>query len=303
MALAMVDRSVEAITAADRLLADVAGGPATPYAQGIAHIAAQIARFVYWVGQDAPATDPSGRWPVPPADGGRSWPMDPVFHPLFEGGRRLLEGQMAAAIAPLREAVAQQRSGEGLLRSEAVALLIVALAATGNVADARQLLDQSPPDRVAVYPGLRSWAESAVDAADGLPSAVALAFTAYEEARAAGSPVSAVAYLAAAARYGAAARADAELSTWGHRFESPISAVRGRRHRGRGPRATPTPSSPPPSSTPPSASRATRSSSPTWRSRRPGPSAPPPGPRRQPSPTICGAGSSGPKRHRHRSSP
>ena len=226
MALAMVDRSVEAIEATDRLLADIAAGPATPYAQGIAHIAAQVARFVYWVGQDVPATDPSGRWPVPPADGGRARPTDPVFHPLFEGGRRLLEGQVTAAIPPLREAVAQQRSGEGLLRSEAVALLVVALAATGNVADARQLLDQSPPDRVAVYPGLRSWAESAADAADGRPSAVALAFTAYEEARAAGSPISAVAYLAAAARYGAAARADAELAAWGHRFESPISAAR-----------------------------------------------------------------------------
>jgi DNA-binding CsgD family transcriptional regulator len=226
MALAMVDRSVEAINAAERLLAEVAAGPATPYAQGIAHIAAQIARFVYWAGQDAPATDPSGRWPVPPADGGRALPTDPVFHPLFEGGRRLLEGQVAAAIAPLREAVAQQRSGEGLLRSEAVALLVVALAATGNVIDARQLLDQSPPDRVAVYPGLRSWAVSAVDAADGRPTAVALAFDAYGEARAAGSPISAVAYLAAAARYGAAARADAELSRWGHRFESPISAAR-----------------------------------------------------------------------------
>ena len=233
MALAMVDRSVEAIKATDRLLADVAAGPATPYAQGIAHIAAQIARFVYWVGQDAPATDPSGRWPVPPADGGRARP-DPVFHPLFEGGRRLLEGQVAAAIPPLREAVAQQRSGEGLLRSEAVALLVVALAATGNVADARQLLDQSPPDRVAVYPGLRSWAESAADAADGRPSAVALAFTAYEEARAAGSPISAVAYLAAAARYGAAARADAELAALGTSVRVPDQRGARRRHRGAG---------------------------------------------------------------------
>ena len=226
VALAMVDRSVEAITAADRLLAEVAAGPASPYAQGIAHIAAQTARFVYWTGQDAPATDPSGRWPVPPAGSDRTLPSDPVFHPLFEGGRRLLEGHVAAAIPPLREAFAQQRSGEGLLRSEAVALLVVALAATGNVADARHLLAQSPPDRVALYPGLRPWAESAVEAADGHPSAVDLAFDAYREARAAGCPISAIAYLAAAARYGAVAQAAAELTAWGHRFESPISSAR-----------------------------------------------------------------------------
>ena len=219
---------------ADRLLADVAAGPATPYAQGIAHIAAQVARFVYWADQDAPATDPSGRWPVPPADGGRSQPADAVFHPLFEGGRRLLEGHAAAAIPPLREAVAQQRSGEGLLRSEAVALLVVALAATGQRRRRRGLLAESPPDRVAIYPGLRPWAESAVAAADGRPAAVALAFDAYGEARAAGSPISAVAYLAAAARYGAAARADAELDRVGASLR--VADQRGprRRHRGAG---------------------------------------------------------------------
>ena len=302
MALAMVDRSVEAIKAADRLLADVAAGPATPYAQGIAHIAAQVARFVYWVGQDAPATDPSGRWPVPPADGGRARPMDPVFHPLFEGGRRLLEGQVAAAIAPLREAVAQQRSGEGLLRSEAVALLVVALAATGNVADARQLLDESPPDRVAVYPGLRPWAESAVDAADGRPSAVALAFDGLRGSPGCRQPDQ----RRRLPRRGRPLRGRRpgrrRAVRAGGIASSRRSARRARSASRRGRRATPTPSSTPPSSTPRSAWRATPSSSPTWRSPRSGPSAPPPGPRRQRSPTICVAASARPTRHRHRSS-
>ena len=121
-----------------------------PYAQGIAHIAAQVARFVL-LGRPgrAPATDPSGRWPVPSAGEPRSATRSGVLHPLFDGGRRLLQGQAAAAVAPLREAVAQQRSGEGLLRSEAVALLVVALAATGEVDEAARAAGESPPDRVA----------------------------------------------------------------------------------------------------------------------------------------------------------
>jgi ATP/maltotriose-dependent transcriptional regulator MalT len=163
---------------------------------------------------------------VPPDLGDRARPDDAVFHPLFTGARRLLEGHAAAAILPLREAVAQQRSGEGLLRSEAVALLVVSLAATGQLEDARELLAESPPDRVAVFAGLRPWAESAVEAAAGQPKAVALAFAAYEQARVAGSPLSAVAYLATAARYGASARASAELLEWNPQLESPVSLAR-----------------------------------------------------------------------------
>jgi DNA-binding CsgD family transcriptional regulator len=173
----------------------------------------------------APATDPSGRWPVPPP-AGDEWSEDVVVHPLFDGGRLLLSGHADAAVAPLREAVAQQRAGEGLLRSEAVALLIVALAATGQPAEARELLAASPPDRVALYCGLRPWAESAIEAAEGGPGAVGLAFRAYEEARTAGGAISAVAYLAAAARYGASAQAFAELERWGQTFESPICVAR-----------------------------------------------------------------------------
>jgi DNA-binding CsgD family transcriptional regulator len=226
LALALVDRAAEALATTPLLFADLAAGPTSPYSQGIAHIAAQVARFVYWADQDAPVTDPSGRWPVPPAGGEGAPPPDSVFHPLFDGSRRLLQGHVAAAVAPLREAVAQQRSGEGLLRSEAVAMLVVALAAIGNVDEAAQLMAESPPDRVAVYAGLRPWAQSALDAAAGQPSAVTEAFEAYGQARAAGSPISAVAYLAAAARYGASAQAAAELDSWGHQFESPISDAR-----------------------------------------------------------------------------
>ena len=186
MALALVDRTAESLTAADELLAEVAAGPASPYAQGIAHIAAVLARFVAWEAEPAPELGPSGRWPVPPVPpvGGPTTVASTgtVSFPLFEGGRRLLDGHPGSAVGPLTEAVAQQRAGEGLLRSEAVALLTIPLAATGRVDDAARLLAEAPPDRVALYAGLRPWAESAVAAARGDPSAVPLAFEAYRVA-------------------------------------------------------------------------------------------------------------------------
>lgn len=77
-----------------------------------------------------------------------------------------------------------------------------------------------------MYTGLRPWAESAVSAAAGRPSAVPFAFEAYEQARAAGSPISAVAYLAAAARYGAVKQAAEALDEWGYHFDAPVSAAR-----------------------------------------------------------------------------
>ena len=84
----------------------------------------------------------------------------------------------------------------------------------------------TPPDRVAIYSGLRPWAQSVIEAVEGRPEAVTLAFAAYEEARAAGAAISAVAYLSTAARYGTAARAAAELEDWGHDFQSPVAIVR-----------------------------------------------------------------------------
>jgi ATP/maltotriose-dependent transcriptional regulator MalT len=163
---------------------------------------------------------------VPPAASDLTAHSESVFYPLFDGGRRLLEGRPDAAIVPLREAVAQQRVGEGLLRSEAVALLVVALAAAGQTDEAERLLADVPPDRVALWSGLWPWAASAVAAADARPEAVALALEAFDHARDAGSPISAIAYLAAAARYGAAVRAAAALDGWGQRFNSPISQAR-----------------------------------------------------------------------------
>ena len=248
MALALTDRSTEALAAADDVLADVAAGPTSPYAQGIAHIAAQVARFVYWSGQSAPVTEPSGRWPVPPSASDLTPQPVSVFNPLFDGGHRLLEGHADKAIAPLREAVAQQRRGEGLLRSEAVALLVVALAATGRADEAEQLLAEVPPDGVAVYAGLRPWAESAVAAAAGRPDAVALAFErstrhAPPEARSARSPTS-PRRLATALQ-----RAPRRRSTSGATTSSPRSVEPGRWVSMSGRTATARPSSMPPNCT------------------------------------------------------
>jgi ATP/maltotriose-dependent transcriptional regulator MalT len=79
---------------------------------------------------------------------------------------------------------------------------------------------------LAVFPGLGPWAAFAVDAARGLPSAVDHAFAAAEEARAAGAVVSMVAYLAEAARMGAARRAAEVLDGLGHELVAPLSAAR-----------------------------------------------------------------------------
>ena len=226
MALALVDRTGDAFAAANALVAELAAGPVSPYTQGIAHVAALLTRFVYWADQDTPTTEPTARWPVPPASGDLTARSEADFFPLFDGGRRLLEGRVDQAIVPLREAVAQQRSGEGLLRSEAVALLIVALSSIGQPAEARRLLEEAPPDDVAIYPGLWPWAASSVEAATGAPPRWRWHSRRSTQARAVGCPISAVAYLSAAARYGAAERAAAALDSWGHRPDAPLSAAR-----------------------------------------------------------------------------
>ena len=119
IALALVDRAGEALEAARGLVADVAAGATTPYASGIAQVAVHVARFVQWADQhEAPATDWSGRWPVPSAGEHAAMRSSGVLHPLFEGGRRLLEGQAPAAVAPLprRRGAAAQRRGPAPLR-------------------------------------------------------------------------------------------------------------------------------------------------------------------------------------------
>jgi DNA-binding CsgD family transcriptional regulator/type II secretory pathway predicted ATPase ExeA len=224
--LSFTDRGDEAVAESEQLLALVAAEPVGPYAQGLAHAIAAMARLSNWDEDDATSTDPaSGRWPVPPAaEADRR--IDAVAWPLIEGARRLIEGQVGLAEVPLREAVVQQRAGEGLFRSEAVTLFAVCLAARGAVDEADVVLAESPPDRLAIYPGLGEWAAAAVDAARGRPSAVEHALAAASEAHEAGSVVSTVAYLAEAARMGAAPRAAELLGGLGRQPIAPVTSAR-----------------------------------------------------------------------------
>jgi DNA-binding NarL/FixJ family response regulator len=179
-----------------------------------------------------PSTHPaSGRWPISPGAGAAAGTSahgsaELIAWPLTLGARQLFEGDYPAAVAHLREALARQRIGEGLFRSEAAAILIVALAAAGQVDEAELLLADEPPDAVAVYPGLLPWAQSTVAAARGRPDAAALSLTAAEEARAVGGVLSAVAYLAQAARLGAPGQAASLLAELGDDFEPSMTSAR-----------------------------------------------------------------------------
>ncbi|MGI5150179.1 LuxR C-terminal-related transcriptional regulator [Plantactinospora sp. CA-294935] len=186
VALALVGRTDEAAAAGAAVAADAGGGAGAPDTAGLA--AAALALVGLWRDGSAslPVTDPIlGRWPRPPGTvpGTR---LRAVDWPLLVGYARLLRAEYPAAIAPLREALAQQAVGFRPFRSEASAWLAVSLAGTGRPDDAQRVLDVEPPDRLAVLPGLRPWADGAVAAARGdtrsagrrLEEAVAAAHTA-----------------------------------------------------------------------------------------------------------------------------
>lgn len=219
-ALAVAGRPTGA--AADRLLAAVRAADMPATRTGLAH--ALIAQAGVLAGRDTelPRSSGSGRWPLPTTTG-----PAPVW-PLPLGQRLLLRGDHAAALTPLREAYLQQRSGEGLFRSEATAGLVVALAETGATGEAAALLAEQPPDRVAVFPGLRPAAEAAVAAAHGRSTrAVELALDAATSAASAGAVLLAVGYLADAARYGGRAAARTAVAVLdGLPDAGPVAAAR-----------------------------------------------------------------------------
>jgi DNA-binding NarL/FixJ family response regulator len=228
VALSLLDHPSASLREADELVADVQQGGVSPYAQGIAHIMSMLAHLTRADPAYAPVTNPvAASWPMP-ADGDADVDrrVEAVAFPLYAGARRLFEGRLAVAIPALREAVAQQRQGEGLLRSEATACLAVALAASGQSADARQIMASTPPDRLAIFPGLEPWGLGAVAASQGRPEAVTLAFEAADVAHRAGGIVSAVAFLGDAARYGAAREAAERLDAIAPSFESAFTTAR-----------------------------------------------------------------------------
>jgi DNA-binding NarL/FixJ family response regulator len=194
----------------DELLALTAEPGVAAYDRGLAHSMVALNHLLD-VHAPVPGTYPgSGRWPVL-AVAGRNLEPGLMPWPLAVGARRIFEGNLAVGVAHLREGLAYQRVGQGLYRSEAVAMLGVGLAAMGEVDEAEQLLEEEPPDEVALYPGLLPWLKATIAGARGRPEAADLCFEAADAAWAAGGLVSTVAYLNLAARYGAAARAAARL--------------------------------------------------------------------------------------------
>ncbi|MGL5818494.1 MAG: LuxR C-terminal-related transcriptional regulator [Phycicoccus sp.] len=166
-ALTLVGRTREALAVGERAAADAASDAAgLPYAQGMASAAIGLAQLWRAPVSQLPTTHPAtGRWPIP-ADRLHG-ALEPVTWPLFEGYVRRVAGDLDGAIARLREALVQQSGGEGLFRSEAAAWLVISLAEAGRVAEAVDVLGSTPPDAVALVPGLLPWASAAVARARG----------------------------------------------------------------------------------------------------------------------------------------
>ena len=127
----------------------------------------------------------------------------------------------------MREAYVQQQAGEGLFRSEATAELVIVLAELGEVDEAVAIMRDHPPDEVAIIPGLRPWAQSAVDAATGHHArATESAIEAAQAAARQGAAAMAMNFLTDAARYGDAREAAAVLPTLGLPLDTPVQQVR-----------------------------------------------------------------------------
>ncbi len=224
-ALSLVGRRREASEAAEVLLRLIEAPGVGPYTIALASAMAAIGR-VPDLDTPLPSTHTSfARWPVVPS-GGERRNADLVAWPLSLGARLLFAGEPAAAVGHLREAVVEQRVGEGVFRSEAVSLLIVGLAAIGQVDEAEQLLTDEPPDEVGLYPGLLGWVRGVVTAARGRPGGAAMCLEAAEQAREVGGIVTALAHLHAAARLGAADQAATLLDEWAIDIEPPTTQAR-----------------------------------------------------------------------------
>jgi DNA-binding CsgD family transcriptional regulator len=200
-ALTLADEPEASLAAAEELLVAVEEVPIPATRSGMAHAMVAEARLFFQQDAGLPrSAGASGRWPTgpdaPPAGG----PV-PAW-PLLEGVRRHLAGDWPRALAALREAYVQQRAGEGLFRSEAVAGLIVVLAESGRVDEAAELLATAPPDGVAVVPALGPWAAAAVAAARGRTTAAGeLARQAATAAAEAGAVTTALWYVVDAGRW------------------------------------------------------------------------------------------------------
>jgi DNA-binding CsgD family transcriptional regulator len=198
--LTLVGRTAEAVVAGESLVTRLGAAPsALPYAAGMAEAALSLARLWRSPVDDVPLTDPAtGRWPS--TAGTELVGLQPVPWSLLDGYVRRVAGDRTAAADRLAEALVQQSGGEGLFRSEAAAWLAITLADDGRPDDAATVLDEHPPDGVAIVPGLAPWATAALHAARGeLPAAVEWIGAAVAAARAAGAALVELGYLVYAA--------------------------------------------------------------------------------------------------------
>lgn len=240
-AFTFTDRGPEAIATARYLLNELEGTRIPGPAVGLAHaligvtglffgtafpLPLSVGRLGRWPGAPAPLYGSDEALPAPPA-GDRASEQASLGWPLLVGLRRHFQGDLVGALGPLREAYVQQRAGEGRFRSEAAAELIVVLAELGRREEASRLLADSPPDQIAIIPGLLPWATAAVAAADGYRGrAVDLALQAARQAAARGASAMALNFLTDVGRWGDPRRAATALGELGLPLTSDLQRVR-----------------------------------------------------------------------------
>ena len=225
--LAHADRSREAVVAADDLVVAVSSGAVGPYAQGLAHAIAAMARLASWDEDRATSTDPSsGRWPVPAAGGVEPPDRGGGVAP-HRGGPPAVRGSPRPRhqLAPGGGRAAARRRGPVPLRSGHVAGRLPRRRRRprrGRGPPAR-----NPAGRARRVPGPRRVGSGGRRRGPRAPDGGRRTrWRPPGQAIAAGSMVSSVAYLAEAARLGAAGRAAELLDGLDREIHAPVTAAR-----------------------------------------------------------------------------
>ena len=238
-ALAFADRGEQAIAAGQQLLDALCRVQVSATQAGLAYAVVAVTGLFYGVEYRLPPpVGVSGRWPGEPerlgpqsaqvafSAPGEADAID-LGWPLLVGMKRHLLGDLAGAVAPLREAYVQQQAGEGQFRSEVTAELVAVLAELGEVGEAQAIMRDSPPDGVMIVPGVEQWARSAVEAAGGHHSrATRSAIEAARLAARQGAAAMAIGFITDAARFGDAREAAAALPGLGLPLDTPLQQVR-----------------------------------------------------------------------------
>ena len=234
--LCFADQGPAAMEVAERLDRMAARAQLSSTRRGLIQALLAITRLLHGHHRPAPPR-PSGafgRWPVAVGhDLGTERSTETVSGdedagwPLLVGIGRHFAGDLQGAVAPLQEAVVQQLAGEGVFRSEAIAELIVVLSELGRRDEAQALLDGTPPDGIAIVPGLLDWARAAVAGANWLRAdATSLAIAAADAATRQGAVLMAWSFVTDAGRWGDPKLAAAALDELGLTPSSPAARAR-----------------------------------------------------------------------------